>query len=341
MNLSKPAAANTRPPQTDSTNHNQAGGAGMNLSRRRFLGAMPKVVTGAAVGAGVLGVVPVATNEAKAEPAPQLPWPYQTLDPMRVAERAYAGFYAKGCMYGVFEGIIGELRDALGEPYASFPVAMMKYGAGGVNGSWGTLCGCLNGAAAVIGLVSAAPGPLIDEVYFWYGQELLPNYRPLVPRYEIVPSVCKSPICHGSVQNWCAVSGFAPTSPQRAERCGWLTATVAKYTAEQLNKQVGGAFATAHQRPADPRQCAECHSILAPDANKVDHGKRMDCGVCHNDIDEQHYLPGRHLQLRWKGDGVLEQANSPAGPWTESLNQNNPQAIPLKSQAQQFFRTRE
>ncbi|MHB9009070.1 MAG: hypothetical protein ACYDC1_19345, partial [Limisphaerales bacterium] len=175
---------------------------------------------------------------------------------------------------------------------------------------------------------------------FWYSQELLPNYKPQTPKYDITGSVSGSPICHGSVQNWCEVSGLAPTSPQRAERCGWLTASVAKYTAEQLNRQLADTFSIVHQRPDDPRLCAECHCFAAPDEIKVDHGKQMDCGLCHSDIDDQHRYPGRRLQLRWKGDGVLEQANSPAGPWTVAPNQNNPQAMPLKGPVMQLFRTK-
>ena len=311
------------------------------LSRRRFLAAVPKVVTGTAIGAGICGLVPGAGNEAKAQAAPQFPWPYQVLDPQLVAERAYAAYYSKGCMYGVFEGIIGELREAVGAPYTTFPVAMMQYGKGGVNGVWGTLCGTLNGAAAAINLVSSVPSAVIDEVFFWYSQEILPNYRPNAPRYEIVSSVAGSPICHGSVQHWCNVSGFAPTSPQRAERCGWLTASVAKYTVEQLNKQAAGTFSTVHQRPTDPRHCAECHAILAPDPKKVDHGKNMDCVQCHTDIDELHWYPSRHIQIRWSGGGVLEQAGSPAGPWSVAPNQNNPQALPLNSPMMKFFRTKQ
>ena len=298
-------------------------------------------MTGAAMGAGVLGVGPIAENEARAQAAPQFPWPYQVLNPELVAERAYAAFYVKGCMYGVFEGIIGELREAVGAPYTIFPVAMMKYGAGGINGTWGTLCGTLNGAAAAISLVSNDPGTIIDEVFYWYSQEFLPNYKPHTPRYDIVGSISGSPICHGSVQNWCEVSGFAPTSPQRAERCGWLTASVAKYTAEQLNKQATGTFTTVHQRPADPRYCAECHTTLTPPQRQVGHGKNMDCAQCHSDIDELHWYPSRYLQLRWKGGGVLEQADSPAGPWSVAPDQNNPQALLLKSPMMKFFRTKQ
>jgi len=307
------------------------------VSRRGFLGAMPKVVTGAAVGAGVLGMTPGTQSEAQAQLAPQLPWPYQQLNPQQVAERAYAGFYVKGCMYGVFEGIIGELRQLIGAPYTTFPVLMMEYGKGGINGTWGTLCGTLNGAAAAINLVSPAPRALIDELFYWYNQETLPNYRPATPRHEIVPSVSKSPICHASVQRWCEASGLPPTSPQRAERCGWLTASVAKFVAEQLNKQTTGTFTAVHERPADPRHCMECHTTIA--TKKVDHGKNMDCAQCHSDLDELHWYPSRHLQLRWTGGGTLEQADSINGPWTVAPNQYNPQAIPLNTPLK-FYRTK-
>ena len=310
------------------------------LSRRGFLAAVPKVATGTAIAAAVLGVTPGVRNEARAEDNPPFPYPYRALEPDLVAERAYAAYYSKGCMYGAFEGIIGELREAVGAPYTTFPAAMMEYGKGGINGSWGTLCGTLNGAAAAVWLVSGAPGPVIDEVYFWYTQELLPNYRPQNPKYEIVTSVSGSPICHASVERWCKVSGFAPSSKERAERCAWLTASVAKYTAEQLNKQAAGTFSTVHQRPTDPRYCEECHSTLAPAPLQISHGKKMGCTQCHTDIDELHWYPSRHLQLRWTGGGVLEQADSAAGPWSVAPNQDNPQAMPLHS-ALKFFRTKQ
>jgi hypothetical protein len=32
-------------------------------------------------------------------------------------------------MYGAFEAVLGQLGEKYGDPYKSFPVAMMKYGA--------------------------------------------------------------------------------------------------------------------------------------------------------------------------------------------------------------------
>ncbi|MBI4326963.1 MAG: C-GCAxxG-C-C family protein [Chloroflexi bacterium] len=271
--------------------------------------------------------------KARADEAPPIPWPYTTLDPVLVAERAYSAYALKGCMYGVFEGIIGELRAQMGSPYDTFPFGMMEYGKGGINGVWGTLCGTLNGAAAAINLVSSAPAPVINEVLYWYCQELLPNYRPQNPQYQIAGSISQSPICHTSVQRWCEVSGFAPKSPQRAERCGWLSAAVAKYTAEKLNEQAAGAFSGSHQQPAEAQSCMACHDAFAPE--KVHHGRNMSCTQCHSGIDTLH--PRKHVQIRWTGAGTLEQADTVTGPWTPAATQSNPQPIPLADPAK-FFR---
>ncbi|WP_372755875.1 C-GCAxxG-C-C family (seleno)protein [Labilibaculum sp.] len=79
-------------------------------------------------------------------------WTYTPLDSDVTANIAYENYPKGSCMYGVFCSIIYQLADKLGEPFASFPVQMMKYGHGGVCGS-GTICGTLNGAAALIGLL--------------------------------------------------------------------------------------------------------------------------------------------------------------------------------------------
>ncbi|MBI2929608.1 MAG: C-GCAxxG-C-C family protein [Verrucomicrobia bacterium] len=304
-----------------------------NLSRRRFLAETPKLLAGATVGAGVLGMAPGSEVGTRAQTAPEFPWPYTALDPDLAAERAYAAYYSKGCMYGVFEGILGELREKVGYPFTVFPTAMMEYGKGGVNGVWGTLCGTLNGAAAAINLVSNAPAPVINELFFWYGQEPLPNYRPQTPKYEIGVSVSASPICHTSVQRWCEVAGFAPTSPERKERCGWLTGAVAKYTVEQLNKQAAGTFASTHQLPAEVQRCMGCHAGVAP--QKVEHGKNMSCAQCHTGIDALH--PQKHVQIRWTGSGTLEQADAVTGPWGPAASQSNPLPLPLTDPVK-FFR---
>lgn len=59
------------------------------------------------------GVTTLLSSDEVQYAAPSLPWPYVELDPVATAERAYQSYYAGGCMYGTFEGIIGELRNKL------------------------------------------------------------------------------------------------------------------------------------------------------------------------------------------------------------------------------------
>jgi hypothetical protein len=48
-----------------------------------------------------------------------LPWPYRKVDPLAAAEIAYAGYYKGACCYGVFEGIVAQLRKEIGAPYTT------------------------------------------------------------------------------------------------------------------------------------------------------------------------------------------------------------------------------
>ena len=83
-------------------------------------------------------------------------------------------------MYGLFAAIMSAMAEVQGEPYLSFPVHMMKYGEGGV-GLWGSLCGTVNGGAAVIGLFvldKAQREQLIAKLFSWYEATELPTYRP-------------------------------------------------------------------------------------------------------------------------------------------------------------------
>ena len=270
-------------------------------TRRHFL---KKAVGGATLGAAVLsGLVGLETySQAKelavgkslipeAKPA-AFPWPYKEVDPIAVAERAYRAYYEGGCMYGTFEGIVGELKAAMGAPYTSFPTAMMKYGAAGVAG-WGTLCGALNGAAAAISLVHEGKiaNPIINELYAWYGADALPNFKPRNPKFEkLIPSVADSQLCHVSVTTWCEKSGFKSGSPERAERCAWLTASVAKYTAELLNKQAVGRFTISHAIPVEVKECISCHRKDGKVAD-VHAAAQTSCVSCHSDILKNHPIP--------------------------------------------------
>lgn len=250
-------------------------------SRREALGLLG-VATGAAVmGTLFTGKASAGTGECR---APKTPWPYEKLDPVTVAERAYKSYYVGHCMYGAFEAIIGELADRKGFPYNTFPVDMMKYGVGGV-ADWGTLCGSLNGGAAAIFLVSPDPKPVIDELFGWYQEAKLPDYRPKHPKFDIATSVARSTLCHVSVSKWCKASGLKAFSKERAERCAWITASVAKHTVELLNNQAAGTFKAVFPIPAHVKECRSCHDIGGALENT--RGK-IDCSPCHFNLGTKH-----------------------------------------------------
>lgn len=238
--------------------------------------------------AGTVVLTPViARNISSAtEPeSPEVPWRYKKLDPVAVAERAYPAYYKGGCCYGSFEGIVGELKKEAGHPYTTMPTEMMIFGEGGVAGV-SSLCGALNGAAAAMFLVSGGLDPkkkgeafeTIRELFNWYDHEALPNYRPASPKYEIRPSVSRSPLCHASVSNWCKASGFKSFSAERSERCGWLAASTAKYAVELLNKRADSTFKAAYKLSSGVESCRSCHDK----GGKLENSRAMmDCGGCH------------------------------------------------------------
>jgi len=254
----------------------------MNKQRREIL----KMVVAAAGGAAIAPVLMRNTYAAKEqEKIPEVPWTYKKIDPSAVAERAYPAYYKGGCGYGAFEGIIGELKKEAGYPYILIPTEMFIFGEGGVAGT-STLCGALNGAAAAMFLVTGAVEEkkraeafeMIRELFNWYEQEALPNYRPKNPKYEIKASVSKSPLCHVSVTKWCKAAGFKSFSKERSERCGWLTASTAKYAIELLNKNVDSAFKAVHPLSSEVKSCRSCHDK----GGELENSRTtMDCGGCH------------------------------------------------------------
>ncbi|MBN2481016.1 MAG: C-GCAxxG-C-C family protein [Bacteroidales bacterium] len=130
------------------------------MDRRKAI----KIAAGAVVGSGA-GMITLS-NAFKPEYQPlaepqklkfsdtQSNWIYYPLDPALTAELAYKFYDSGSCMYATCSSIISQLADNIGEPYTSFPLHMMKYGHGGIGG-FGTICGALNGAAAIIGLLIA------------------------------------------------------------------------------------------------------------------------------------------------------------------------------------------
>jgi len=253
--------------------------AAMNgLTRRTWLN-----FAAGAVGASVLTGChdsPEAVSAPAAEKiagSKQDAWAYRRLDPTVVGQRVYSIYPDGGCMYALFGGILLGLNDKCGEAPSSFPLHMMKYGAGGVGG-WGTLCGALNGAAAAIGLfVADKPRreELIAELFSWYESESLPKYRPATQR-EIVATTAESVLCHVSVGKWCHASGSKIESKEKTERCRRLTVDVCMKAVKLLNRHVSGGKTAAEgnrigpdalpSRPVQPAtevmgkmRCDTCH----------------------------------------------------------------------------------
>ena len=209
-------------------------------------------------------------------------WAYAPLDPDTTAERAYKYYYEGHCMYGVFKSIVSQLAELKGQPYDSFPFYMMRYGAGGVAG-WGSLCGGLNGGAAVTGLFTKTEEQrrlLIDELFRWYEKTELPLYVPKKAKLkmEMARSISNSILCHTSVSKWCKASGYRAFSNQHLERCACLTADMAKMTVEILNSNFQRQFIAAHSLSEEAKTCNFCH---AKGGEREDSVTKMNCSACH------------------------------------------------------------
>ncbi|MHB1122114.1 MAG: C-GCAxxG-C-C family (seleno)protein [Ramlibacter sp.] len=257
----------------------------MKITRRNIVEQTGAVFFGAGL-AGVSRPFAQAATGTTSNGMSELPWPYVPVDANIAAQAAYDGFYKGACMYGTFEGIIGQLRQKVGAPYASMPTSMMVYGEGGVAGI-SSLCGTLNGAAAAIFLIAGgmqreqreAAYAVTRELFNWYEQTALPDFRPLKPKFEITQSTSRSPLCHASVSNWCAASKFKSFSPQRAERCAWLAGSVARFAVTLLNDHAAGQFKAKHVLSEATATCRGCHD----QGSRLENTRgMMDCGGgCH------------------------------------------------------------
>jgi len=231
----------------------------------------------AATGEGIAPKPSITASPKSASAMQQVPWPYKPVDADLVAQRAYESYWKGHCMYGSFEAIVATVAGHLGEPYTSFPYMMFKYGAGGVNG-WGTLCGSLNGSLSAIQLLSPDPNPIIDNLMAWYEVEPLPNFYAKGAKFPEVRSAAGTPLCHESIAHWCKASGKKSYSPERIERCGTLTASVARKTVQLLNDQAAGKHLTVLAQSKQTQSCSVCHEHGGAVENMR---SKMDCGGCH------------------------------------------------------------
>jgi hypothetical protein len=260
----------------------------MTLTRREVLGAV-----GIAAGSCALSSCAIEGKGSFQDRAGKkvFPWKYSELEPETTAHRAYAHCAKGHCMYGVFATVMSHLAEKHGEPYRSFPVDMMIYGAGGV-ADWGSICGALNGSAALIGLFvkdEAEIKKLVNELFLWYQQTELPQYAPPKPdlNIKVARSLSDSVLCHVSVSRWCKASGHKAYTKEQKERCKRLTVDVAKKAVEILNAHFASQFSAALKHDEKTRQCMPCHTKGSELQNTRG---RMDCDSCHSSLPDDHGL---------------------------------------------------
>lgn len=229
------------------------------LSRRRFLASAGRLAAGATAGAA--GLSAIAGSQAVAAEVPEWPWPYKKLDPEAVDRKGQELYRQYGCGQGSFEALVTEE----GAPYTSVPTGMLRFGGAGIAG-WGSHCGALLGSTTFIQLVHKDPSvanKLITELTGWYT--------------EFHGS--GSPLCHVSVTEWSKKNGVRTDSQERKDRCAMLTGACARKTAELLNAQADGAFASLFGPRQSVVDCHSCHG--ANGMGQVEKGVLQDCTSCH------------------------------------------------------------
>jgi len=225
-------------------------------------------------------------------------WKYSPLDPAVTAELAYK-YYAEGsCMYATVKSIISQLVEKIGEPYKSFPIHLFKYGHGGVGG-YGSICGALNGAAAVIGLLvsdNSVRDNIIADVFRWYENEPLPKFNPQNSSYDYVPveSISQSILCHASNTNWCKTAGFKANSNERKERCRRMTSDVVKKVTTSLNEVFTDKYTTNVFNDETVNTCLTCHGGTGKVNNTA---TKMSCNSCHTESVGHRVFADIHYKL--------------------------------------------
>lgn len=259
------------------------------IDRKEFLTSSSKYAVGAV--AGVVGLNALAGGKILANTkAVNWPMPWVTLDPEVVRLKAHHLYWAdKDCAAGCFGGFTEALTELMPDPWANIPMEIMLFGRGGGNG-WGTLCGAVNGAAAIISLVTtkADSGKLINEIWGWAASTSFPtdaaNQASIDGKYldkkyngALPQNVAGSVLCHASVTQWCNEAQKKVGDVERKERCARLTGDIAAKTTEILNAHFDHQFVPTYITNPNVAQCQTCHGATV--FNNVN--SQMDCVQCH------------------------------------------------------------
>lgn len=199
-------------------------------------------------------------------------------------------------MYATFSSIISQLAEKYGEPYSLFPIHMMKYGHGGIGG-FGTVCGALNAAGAIIGLFVAeksAQDKLIAGLFRWYEKSILPEFVPENSTLDLPKHASGSTLCHASNTIWSKEAGYKINSEERKERCRRLTGDVAARLTVVLNEYFSNTYMTSGGENENVRTCITCHGETG---KLVNTNARMSCDPCHTESAGHRVFADIHYKL--------------------------------------------
>lgn len=268
-----------------------------NVSRRRVL-MTAGVISGGAFGLGRLfGQEGLAetTRPSRLSSAPPLPWSLgkYRFDPDAVRQSAYEAFYEGECMFAVAATLIRDLQAKIGAPFTTIPVDMFRYGGGGIAG-WGTVCGTINGGAAVLNLLGETSSyqKLINDLFDWYSKQSFPSkdHDAYAKFQNQTQTVSKSPICHISVTTWVDEArkkrpSITALSPERADRCAKVAGDVASHVARMINAHYDKTYAFTYKPSPDYAPCVTCH-VDVQNAYNLNVKAQMNCTTCHVDINK-------------------------------------------------------
>ncbi len=272
------------------------------MSRRKFL-AGAGLVLGAASVSGV-ALLKDADPAAAVNEVP-LPWPYPKTGPEQpvpeaLARRSYEMHRYQGfaCAEAVWWPFVEALTPANPSTWGTLPQKMFQFGGQGIKG-WGTICGTLNAAAAIIGMTvgnGAHQSTLTDAVLMYYSKTALPtndawkSYNKVLglstdwtipvednrPIANAPTSIADSPLCHSSLVQWTMVTDAPNGGPLQKDRCAKACFDVTLKLAELLNAYWAAATPSPDAAPLDPSvaACGACHVTYTP--------AKMSCSSCHD-----------------------------------------------------------
>lgn len=260
------------------------------LSRRDFLVKAGALTAGMAVAGGIMGSS-MSSEAAIMTYDKAVGIPFKALDPEKARREGFKGYkdatVAGGCCAGSAYGLLKCIQDQKNTDAATydarwdkFYAKMWAFGAGGVTGAskgtWGTLCGALNGATYVMSLAvgSTAVKKLGQELWTWYCKYPFPSpvleagigtsgtfFVPEAQRAaSSVTSVAGSPLCHVSVSNWATTAGKKIQDPEKAWRCARLTGDVCAKAALLLNAYQASRMRSVAINTEETDICMQCHA---------------------------------------------------------------------------------